>query len=38
MSFEMPTCLFGGSYFENSSIKIERTNESIYDKNDYVGE
>lgn len=36
MSFEMPTCSFEGSYFENSSIKIERANKSIYDKNDYV--
>lgn len=36
MSFEMPTCSFKVSYFENSSIKIERANKSIYDKNDYV--
>lgn len=36
MSFEMPTGSFKGSCFENSSIKIERANESIYDKNDYV--
>ncbi len=36
MSFEMPTVSFKGSCFENSSIKIERANESIYDKNDYV--
>lgn len=36
MSFEMPTGSFKGSCFENSIIKIERSNESIYDKNDYV--
>lgn len=36
MSFEMPTCSFEDKCFENSSIKIERANESIYDKNDYV--
>lgn len=36
MSFEMPTCSFEDKCFENSSIKIKRANESIYDKSDYV--